>query len=62
LTEQFNDDIDIKNLGKFIKTTMEDVVKESKDELEASDLEWKPISSYGVNLIKQWYITKSNEL
>lgn len=47
---------DTKNLGKFIGWISKDVLKETKDELEASKLEWKQVQRMVENKARTWFI------
>lgn len=47
---------DMKLLGNFIKWIMADVEKETKDELVASNLEWKQVQKEISNRARLWYI------
>jgi len=50
---------DTKNLGKFIGWVSKDVLKESKDELEASKLEWKQVQRMVENKARTWFLSKT---
>jgi hypothetical protein len=51
-------DFDIKNTGRFIGSVCRDVQKECVDELEASKLEWKPVSKAVSQKAREWYVHK----
>ncbi|MDF1699587.1 MAG: RNA ligase family protein [Planctomycetota bacterium] len=56
LTEACGDEFDIKKTGVFIGWVCKDVAKESKDELETSDLTWKQVSAEVVRAARTWYL------
>jgi hypothetical protein len=49
---------DLKNLGKFIQWIAADVQKETKDELEASNLTWKQVEKAITAKARDWYKEK----
>ena len=55
-------DLDIKNMGTFLKLVGNDVLKEESDVIEASGLEKKEIMPAVNKIAKQWFMTKWNEL
>lgn len=50
---------DMKDLGKFIQWIAADVQKETKDELEASNLTWKQVEKAITAKAREWYKKKS---
>lgn len=62
-SETISDDLEMKQLGKFIKDVVSDVQKESLNELaESPDVEWKDIVNMGVSKVKSWFITEVHKL
>lgn len=55
-------DIDMKNMEKFLKWVNEDVIKESKDELEESELDWKQCSKMITNKAREWFMTEAKRI
>lgn len=53
-------DLEMKNMGKFLKWVNEDVIKESRDELEESELEWKKCAKEITNRARAWYMEQAN--
>ena len=49
---------DAKKIGEFIKLFSADVEKESKAELEASNLQWKDVSKAVMGAARKWYLEK----
>jgi len=47
---------DNKNFGKFLKWILADVEKEGKDELKASNLDWKTVSPFVKNVSQSWFL------
>ena len=62
LNEHFQGDADKKNTGLFLKAVMSDVHKESQDELEKADFNWKDVARYGPNRVKQWFFKKCDQI
>lgn len=54
--------LDIKNIGKFLKWMGQDILKESKAELEASNLEWSDVQSYVQTACRNWFLIKNKEV
>ena len=52
-------EFDKKNIGQFLGWISKDVEKETKDELEASELEWKPVAKVLVEKARSWYLKHS---
>lgn len=62
-SETIEGDIQMPQLGQFIRDVLSDVAKESKDELAASpNVEWKEIASMGVRKVKSWFITQIQKI
>lgn len=55
-------DIDMKNMGKFLKWVNEDVIKEGSDEVEESELEWKQCSKMITTKAKEWFTTEAKRI
>lgn len=53
------DSPDVKNTGKFLQWFCADVEKESKDELAASNLQWKQVSKMVQDRAKKWYLDRA---
>lgn len=49
---------DLRNTGKFLEWITKDVQKETADEMEASKLEWKPVSKTVATRARVWYMAK----
>ena len=62
LNEHFNGEADKRNTGNVLKMVMSDVHKESQDELEKADFEWKDAARYGTNRVKQWFFKKCDQI
>lgn len=54
--EHCNDDFDMRNIGTFLREFGIDVHKESKDELEASGMEWKKVQKPVQREARNWFI------
>ena len=50
--------INIKNTGQFLKWMMTDIIKESKDELAASELTFEQVQKETQTAAKDWFMTK----
>ena len=57
-----DDGFDIRKVGPFIGAMNKDVSKESKAELEESELEWKQVSTRLTNRVRSWYIEQIGKL
>jgi len=55
-------DVEMSNMGKFLKWINEDVIKESKDELEESELDWKQCSRVITQKAKEWFMTEAKRI
>lgn len=53
---------DMKLIGPFLGWIGKDIKRESKDELEASELEWKQVSKEIINKARSWYLEKIKEI
>lgn len=53
---------DRKKTGEFLKAVMSDAHKESVNEIELADFEWKDVAKYSVNKTKAWFFDKCDEL
>jgi hypothetical protein len=61
LDEHLEGKADKKETGTFLKHVMSDVAKESVNELELADFDWKTVTKFGVIATKRWFLTKSEE-
>lgn len=48
--------------GEFMKAVMSDVHKESKNEIELANFEWKDVPKYAVPVVKAWWFNECNQL
>lgn len=55
-------ELSMKYIGKFIAWVVNDVQKETKDELAASNLEWKQVSKAVGDKARAWYIEQVNKV
>lgn len=62
LNEKFDGVADRKNTGPFIKEMMSDVHKESANEIEAADFDWKTVAKYGPVFVKNWFFKECDKL
>lgn len=62
LAEALDGKPDRKRTGDFLKAVMSDVHKESVNELELAEFEWKAVSKYGINKSKLWFMAKADAL
>ncbi len=53
---------DLKLIGKFLAWVVADVQKETQDELEASNLEWKQVQKPLGDKARAWYLAKAKQL
>ena len=51
---------DMKNMGAFLKWVNVDIIKESKDELEESEIEWKQCVKHVNAKARNWFSSPSN--
>lgn len=51
----------MKSLGKFLQWTMNDVQKETVDELDASNLTWKDVAKVVQTQARTWYVEKAKQ-
>lgn len=58
LAEACNNQVEKKNLGKFIGWICKDVQKECQDELEASSLNWKLVVRAVSTKAREWFLLK----
>jgi len=62
LNEQFADVADKKDTGSFIGAVMQDVNKESVNEMELADFDWKAVSKYAVTPVRKWFLAQGEKL
>ena len=60
LNEQFDGKADIKQTGQFIGAVMQDVKKESVNELDAAEFDWKAVTKHGSQPIRAWFIDEAS--
>ena len=53
---------EMKNIGQFLKWVCQDILKESADELEASDLEWSQVEKSYQTMERNWFLTKARAI
>ena len=58
LIEACNGELDIKNMGQFLKWISLDVQKESEAELAAASLTWKQVNKSLSTSARKWYMNK----
>ena len=51
-----------KNTGLMLKAVMQDVKKESENELELADFEWKDVGKFGTPVIKRWFFNECDRV
>jgi hypothetical protein len=51
-----------KDTGAFLAAVMRDVLKESTNELELADFEWKDVARYAIAPTKLWFFAKADAL
>ncbi len=51
-----------KKTGEFLKAVMSDVHKESQNEIDLADFEWKTVTKYAVPVVKEWWFKECNKL
>ncbi len=52
---------DVRQTGKFVTWVLADVQKETQDELEASQLDWKQVQKPLSEKARNWYLAKAKE-
>lgn len=57
-----NIEVDRKNTGVFLKAVMSDIHKESQNEIEAADFEWKVVPKYASPRIRAWWFAMCDKL
>lgn len=53
---------DKKNTGVFMKAVMGDVHKESVNEIEVADFEWKDVPKFAMTSVRQWFFDQCDKL
>jgi hypothetical protein len=53
---------DRKKTGDFLKAVMSDVYKESVNEIELADFEWKDVTKYAVGVTRLWLFDEADKL
>lgn len=60
---QFAPDVfDKRQLSQFLKEFVVDVKKESKNELEVSDMHWKDVSKHITNKARVWFLERADDV
>ena len=62
LDEHLDGVADIKKTGVFMKAVMSDVHKESVNEIEAADFEWKIVPKFATQSVREWFLKESEKL
>jgi hypothetical protein len=62
LTEACGGVADRKQTGTFLKAVMSDVHKESINEIQLAEFEWKDVAKYAVNKTRIWLFDESDKL
>ena len=60
LDEHFNGIADHRNTGNFIKTVLQDIEKESRNEIDLADFEWNQVRKYGTVPVRDWFLKKAD--
>ena len=61
LKNECQKELDMKNIGDFLRWVHTDILKEESDTLEASNLDPKKIGKYITPVAKNWYIQQLND-
>lgn len=61
-SEACNNEKDMKQMGNFLKWVSQDVLKESKVELETAKLEWKDVAKAVSNEARIWFVKEVNKI
>ena len=59
---ELNTGFDMKAMGQFLKWVNTDIIKESKDELEESELEWKECAKEITNVSRGWFMNNAKRI
>ena len=59
---ELNTGFDMKAMGQFLKWVNTDIIKESKDELEESELEWKECAREITNVSRGWFMNNAKRI
>ena len=62
LVEELGGVADRKKTGDFLKAVMSDVHKESANEIELADFEWKDVTKYAVGVTRLWLFDEADKL
>ncbi len=62
LDEHCDGEADRKKTGIFMKAVMSDVHKESVNEIEAADFEFKVVPKFATNMVRDWFFKKCDEI
>jgi len=59
---ELNTGFDMKAMGQFLKWVNTDIIKESKDELEESELEWKECAKEIIKVSRGWFMNNAKRI
>jgi len=59
---ELNTGFDMKAMGQFLKWVNVDIIKESKDELEESELEWKECAKEITKVSRGWFMNNAKRI
>jgi hypothetical protein len=59
--KEMNLDVDMRNMGKYLKWINQDTMKEEMDTIEANGLEWKDVVKQVTSKAKTFFMDKANE-
>jgi hypothetical protein len=62
LNEQLGGEANRKLTGQFLGAVMKDVSKESVNEIELADFEWKDVAKYAVTPTKKWFFDRCDAI
>lgn len=60
--ENLDGEYNARRTGEFIKAVMQDTHKESMDEIEAADFEWKDVVKFSTKHIANWYVKECEKI
>jgi hypothetical protein len=59
---EINTGFDMKSMGQFLKWVNTDILKESKDEIEESELNWKECAKEITNVSRGWFMNNAKRI
>ena len=62
LNEHFDGVANKKDTGKFLGTVMQDVSKESVNELALADFEWKVVTKHATPTVRGWFLKEAEKI